>query len=101
MTQKMRQIVIQRYWEEFDTTDQDAWDALRSRLENNLTIDFADYPENAPEDQATWFELYKALYHLEYENQEEDDWLSDRKGTTEYQFILTDESGDEVMSEGD
>jgi hypothetical protein len=101
MTQKMRQIVIQQYWEEFDTTDQDAWDALRSRLENNLTIDLADYPEDAPEDQATWFELYRGLDHLEYENREEDDWLSDRQGTTDYQFILTDESGDEVMSEDD
>ena len=101
MTQKLRQIVIQRYWEEFDTTDQDAWDDLRSRLENNGSIDLADYQEDAPEDPATWFELYKKLYYLEYENNEEDDWFSDRKGTTEYQFTLTDESGDEVMSEED
>ena len=100
MTQQLRQVVIQRYWEEFDTTDQDAWDDLRERLESNSSVDLDDFPIDAPSDPAIWFELYKELYYLEYENTEEDDWISDRKGTTEYQFTLTDENGEEVISDG-
>lgn len=98
MTQQLRQVVIQRYWEEFDTTDQDAWDDLRERIESNGS-NVEDFPVDAPSDPEIWFQLYKELYYLEYENADEDDWISDRKGFTEYSFILTDETGEEVMSE--
>ena len=50
-------------------------------------------------DTAVWFDAYKQIYYAEYENQDEDDWYSDRKGSTEYEFTLTDEGGDVVMSE--
>jgi len=99
ITQELRQVVIQRYWEEFDTTDQDAWDDLLSRLESDGAIDSADYPKEPPNDPAIWFALYKEMNCNEYGNQELDDWVSERKGFTECQFRLTTESGDEVMSE--
>lgn len=98
MTQQLQQVVIQRYWEEFDTSDQDAWDDLRERVESNSAVNLDFFPLDAPSDPAVWFQLYKELYYLEYENTEEDDWISDRKGTTEYEFNLTDERGEEVMS---
>jgi hypothetical protein len=99
MIQSLRQTVIQRYWEEFDTSDQDAWDDLRNRLEEAGGVEIADYPTKAPEDPATWFELYKQLYYGEYVNQDEDYWVSDIKGFTEYEYSLTNEKGDEVISE--
>ena len=98
MSQKLVQVVIQNYWEEFDTTDQDAWEDLLSRL-NSDGKDISDYPDQAPDDSAIWFDAYKQIYYAEYENQDDDDWYSDRKGSTEYEFILTDDGGDVVMSE--
>lgn len=98
MMQRNTEVVIRQFWEEFDTSDQEAWEGLRDRVDNS-EIDLNDFPKLAPDDPETWFSLYKALYYLEYENQDEDDWISDRKGTTEHEFILTDEDGDEVISE--
>jgi hypothetical protein len=99
MTQQLRQVVLQEYWEEFDTGDQSAWEDLRDRAENNGSVDLDDFPTDAPEDPAIWFSLYKEVNYLEYENQEEDDWVSDRKGSTEYEFILSDDDGNEVLSD--
>lgn len=98
MTQLLRQTVIQKFWEEFDTSDQEAWDELRNRI-NNDNISLDDFPEEAPNDPSIWFSLYKELYCLEFQNREEDYWISDIKGFTEYDFILTDEKGDDVIYE--
>lgn len=98
MMQRNTEVVIRQFWEEFDTSDQEAWENLRGRIDN-FHIDVNDFPELAPDDPETWFSLYKALNFIEYEHQDEDDWFSDRKGTTEYEFILSNEDGDEVMSE--
>jgi len=99
MIQSLRQVVIQRYWEEFDTSDQDAWDDLRSRLESAGDVEMDDYPTKAPEDPVVWFELYKQLYYGEYENQDDDYWVSDIKGFTEYEYCLTNDKGEQVISE--
>lgn len=98
MFQSLRQTVIQRYWEEFDTSDQDAWDDLRSRLEEAGDVEMDDYPTTAPEDPAVWFELYQQLYYGEYENQDEDYWVSDIKGFTEHEYCLTNDKGEQVIS---
>ena len=84
--QKLVQTVIQLYWEEFDTEDQEQWDSLRDRVEDDLS----EFPEEAPSDPNVWFQLFQNLYYAEYENAEEDYWVSDIKGFTEHTYELVD-----------
>ena len=100
VTQKLYQTVIQEFWEEFDTNDQEKWDVLRSYAEDQMDEDeFAEIPEKAPEDPSLWFQLYKHYEVLEYQNSEPDDWVSNRKGSTEYAYILEDSEGEVIQSE--
>ena len=98
-TQELTQTVVQTYWEEFDTESQEQWESLKSRVEDSGAELDNDLPADAPSDPNIWFELYKQLYYAEYENQEEDDWVSDRKGFTEYSFSLEDADGEVIASE--
>lgn len=98
MRKEITQVIVQRYWEEFDTSDQSAWDDLRRRLDSS-GIDLEDFPEEAPDDASSWFEAYKSLDQAEYSNQDDDDWIGERKGLNETSFILEDTDGNEVMSE--
>ena len=90
--QKLVQTVIQLYWEEFDTESQEQWDSLRDRVEDDLS----EFPEEAPSDPNIWFQLFQHLYYAEYENAEDDYWVSDIKGFTEYTYELVD-SDDNVI----
>jgi hypothetical protein len=100
VTQKLVQKVIQIYWEDFDTSDQDQWECLKESLKDILREDkFDELPEKAPEDPAKWLALYRKLPRLDYENKEDDYWISDSKGTTEFIFIIQDEDGNEVIRE--
>ncbi len=93
---KLYQTVLQEFWEEFDTADQEKWESLKERI-NYSDPDFADsLPIDAPDDPQVWFEAYKELYYPEYENQEADYWISDAKGSTEYQYNLFDDEGNDV-----
>jgi len=96
--QELYQTVIQTFWEEFDTEDQDQWESLKSRVEESSGEDLEDYPSEAPSDPSVWFQLYQMLYHIEYENCEDDDWFSDRKGSTEHQYQLEDSNSDVIDS---
>ena len=99
---ELTQTVIQRYWEEFDTSDQDAWDSLRSRVFDesvDIEIDIDAYPARAPSDPNIWFALYKELHHSEYANQDDDDWISDRNGSTEHEYALEDEEKNIISSD--
>lgn len=97
-TQELFQTVIQTFWEEFDTENQDQWESLKSRVKDCSGEDLDDYPDEAPSDPSLWFQLYQMLYHLEYENDEEDDWFSDRKGSTEHRYQLEDSDGNVIDS---
>lgn len=97
--QELTQTVVQTYWEEFDTEDQVQWDELKARIEDSGEDLDVDLPDLAPSDPNVWFELYKKLYYAEYANQDEDDWVSDRKGFTEYNFSLEDSDGEVIVSE--
>ena len=97
--QKLVQTVIQTYWEEFETENQEQWEFLRTRIEDCSGVSLDDYPEDAPSDPAVWFELYKKLYYAEYENQYDDDWVSDRKGFTEHSYSIEDADGEVIASE--
>jgi hypothetical protein len=92
--QKLVQKVIQLYWEEFDTEDQEQWDSLRNRIEDDLS----EFPEEAPSDPNVWFQLFQNLYYAEYENAEEDYWVSDIKGFTEYSYELVDSDNNVIDS---
>ena len=99
--QKLIQTVIQLYWEEFDTEDQEQWESLKARIEDSSGESMEDYPNEAPSDPSLWFDLYQNLYHSEYALQDEDDWYSDRKGTTEHSFELENSAGDVIESSDD
>lgn len=96
--QELTQTVIQTYWEEFDTESQEQWDSLKSRVAD-AGEELDDLPEDVPSDPVVWFELYKKLYYAEYENQDDDDWVSDRKGFTEYSYSVEDADGEVIASE--
>jgi|LakMenEpi03Aug12_release.lakeMendotaPanAssembly.Ray.scaffolds.fasta_scaffold1072542_1 hypothetical protein len=94
--QDVTKVVTQSYWEEFDTDNQDQWESLKSRAENCSGEDLSSFPEEAPSDPNIWFELFQKVYHLEYENEDEEDWVSERKGTTEYCFELRDHNDNAI-----
>ncbi len=95
--QKLTQVVIQEFWEEFDTSDQSRWEALKESVKYSMDDDeFDELPDEAPEDEAVWFSLYQNLDCHEYANQEEDYWKSDIKGSTEYDYILENEDGEQI-----
>ena len=94
--QDVTKVVTQSYWEEFDTDNQDQWESLKSRAENCSGEDLSSFPEGAPSDPNIWFELFQKVYHLEYENEDEEDWVSERKGTTEYCFELRDHNDNAI-----
>ena len=96
--QKLVQTVIQLYWEEFDTEDQEQWESLRERVQDSASDDLSEFPEEAPSDPNIWFQLYQQLYYAEYENAEEDYWVSDIKGFTEYSYELTDTEDNVIES---
>ena len=98
-TQELTQTVVQTYWEEFDTESQEQWDLLKSRVADAGEELDDDLPEDAPSDPTVWFELYKKLYYAEYQNQDDDDWVSDRKGFTEYSYSIEDADGELIASE--
>lgn len=96
--QELFQTVIQTVWEEFDTKDQEQWETLKSRVEESRGEDISDLPKKAPTDPSIWFALYKKLHYAEYENSEADDWISDRKGSTEHNYELEDADGKVIES---
>ena len=96
--QKLIQTVIQLYWEEFDTEDQEQWESLKARVEDYSGESMEDYPNEAPSDPSLWFDLCQNLYHSEYAVQEKDDWYSDLNVTTEHSFKLENSDGDVIES---
>jgi hypothetical protein len=93
---KLYQTVLQEYWEDFDTENQEQWDSLKERIRSSDSDYANSLPEDAPQDPEIWFEAYKELYYAEYENQEDDYWISDAKGSTEYQYDFFDADGNTV-----
>ena len=58
--------------------------------------DLSEFPDEAPSDPNLWFQLFQKLSCTEYENAEDDYWVSDIKGFTEYTYELVD-SDDNVI----
>jgi len=94
--QALTRVVIQSSWEEFDTDNQNQWEALKARADESTVEDLSGFPDKAPSDPSVWFELFQKLYHLDYQNKDADDWVSDLEGTTKYVYELRD-SNDKVI----
>jgi hypothetical protein len=87
---EFHQLIISKI-QEFDTSDQDAWDAFRSNAELN-GIDIENYPQEAPSDPQIWFDLISELPTEDYAETEEDCWTMNNGGyDTSYE--LEDEDG--------
>ena len=89
--QILEQPVIQVYWQEFDTDSQEQWESLKDLLDDGSS---GDYPKKAPEDPGSWFDIFQKLDYSNYVEQEEDDWVSYRDGSTKYSFKLENSEGD-------
>ena len=82
------------YWEEFDTEDQEKWDALLDSIP-----DYADQdevkalPKKAPTDPQIWFNLYSLLNEVDLENQDEE-YIGDE---IEHELALYDEDGNYIL----
>ena len=77
--------------QEFDTTDQEAWDGFRGAAKAYVE-DIDAYPEEAPSDPQIWFDLISELPTEEYEETEEDCWTMS-KGGYDTSYELEDEKG--------
>lgn len=82
--------------DEFDTSDSEKWEWLRSAAQEHLEPDeFEQLPEEPPTDPKLWFELYGHVAETEYSDNEED-WITVRKGGYETSRELHDMSGNVV-----
>ena len=59
--QKLVQTVIQLYWEEFDTEDQDQWESIKERVQDQTMDDLSEFPDEAPSDPNLWFQLFQKV----------------------------------------
>lgn len=102
---KAKQVIVQRviqtYWEEFDTENQTQWENLIYKAEDDLMGCDFDFPKIAPSDPAIWFEVYKRLYCEEFNNREEDDWITIRKKLAEHCCTIENANGDVILKEDD
>ena len=98
----LQEVVYRCAYETFKVGDQAAWDDLRRRVleadEEALDVDEVSF--KAPSDPDEWFELYQKLPHTEYTSKEDDDWYSDRKGTTVHSWSLLNSKNREINSAG-
>jgi hypothetical protein len=87
------------YSEEFDTDDQSQWDEVKAKAQDMMGADeFAALPDDAPDDIDIWLSVYSVIDPSELSDEEED-WVTDRKGGVESYFEVTDED-DNVVAEG-
>lgn len=85
--------------DEFDTSDQEKWEWLKSSVSDKLGEDEVEsLPEDAPSDPQIWFDLYRFLDRGEFA-EIEDDWVSERKGGYDVSHTLTDTTGKRIISE--
>ena len=89
------QLTISRI-QEFDTSDQKAWDSFKSSAED-YGVDVSSFPDKAPKDAQIWFSLISEIPPEEYGEMEEDCWTL-RKGGYDTSIDLEDEKGNPVST---
>jgi hypothetical protein len=94
---KLYQTILQEFWEEFDTNDQEKWDDLKDRISFSDSDYADDLPDEAPNDPNVWFEAYQKIDSGEFGSQEPDRWISEENGTTNFDYELFDESGNIIL----
>lgn len=90
------QTVLQTFYEKFDTEDQVKWDGLLKNAQEQ-GADANDLSELASEKVEDWLYLYKYVNSTDLSHQEEDDWISERDGTTELLMRIEDEDGSLIV----
>lgn len=87
------------FTDEFDTSDKDKWEWLKSAVESEMdAYDFDELPAKPPKDPKAWFALYQLLSETEY-GDKEDDWVTVRKGGYDVSRELVDAKGKVLESE--
>lgn len=91
---------VDRYYEqEFDCSDQALWMRLKAVADYSWhDVDEAEFPESAPDDPVIWFKLIKICPGPELA-ETYDDWVSDRKGGYEINYLLEDSEGRTLAEE--
>ena len=83
----------------FNTSDKDKWEWLKSMVEGQMdSDDFEALPEKPPKDPLAWFALYEHISGGDYEEQD-DDWITVRKGGYDISRELLDAKGKIIASE--
>lgn len=95
------QTVLQTFYEEFDTEDQDKWESLvkNAREQGADESDLLELPSEASDNPEDWFYLYRFICSTELSNQETDEWISEINGTTEIVRRIVDANGKIVVSD--
>lgn len=91
--------VLTIYTDEFNTSDKEKWEWLKSAAENQMDSDeFDALPAKPPKDPKVWFDLYRHVPEMEYAKQD-DDWITVRKGGYDISRKLVDAKGNTIESE--
>ena len=88
--------VVQVHYDEVDTTDQEAWEHLKSNCAEWFEDDLALVPEAAPEDPSDWLKLYSMLAEGMQSKSEPDSWVSISRGGYPVEFEVEDERGNVI-----
>jgi hypothetical protein len=91
--------VSKEYSEEFDTSNVEQWDELKSRARDMMDDEaYSALPDLPPRDTDIWLELYKNISSNAYKCDAVEDWITDRKGGYDSEWIITDHR-DTIVSE--
>ena len=95
------QTVLQTFYEEFDTEDQEKWDWLikNAQQQGGDESNLSELPAEASDNLEDWFFLYKFVSSTDLSNQDIDEWISERDGTTEVVARIEDADGSVVIEE--
>ena len=85
--------------DQFNTSDKDKWEWLKSAVESEMdAVEFDELPVKPPKDPLVWFALYEHLSRSDYEDKDED-WVTHRKGGFDTARTLLDAKGKVLESE--
>ena len=87
------------FTDEFDTSDKNKWELLKSLVSDHMdTEEFEALPLKPPKDPKVWFKLYQNLPESDY-GEQENDWITVRKGGYDISRELLDAKGKIIASE--
>jgi hypothetical protein len=80
--------VTQYITDQFDTDDQEKWDAIKAMAQGAMRAkDFDDLPESAPDDIEIWFNVYRYIDTSRFSD------VNQEQGECTSEYIICDEDG--------